>query len=123
VAEGQCGLSQNLQEATAGFFDSTGLCLFLAFPCLDQPDSLAAIPELVSAKYGVEISVADMAAAGAKVLEVERGFNRGAGLTEVDDRLPEFFSKEPLPPHNVVWDVAASELDKVCAWSPVVELG
>lgn len=123
IAEGQCGLSRNLQEATAGFFDSTGLCLFLAFPCLDQPDSLAAIPELVSAKYGVEISIADMVAAGAKVLDVERGFNRGAGLTEADDRLPEFFSTEPLPPHNAVWDVPTTEIDEVCAWSPVIELG
>ncbi len=57
--EGQCDLSQALQEATAGFFDSTGLCLFLAFACLDQPDSLAAIPEMVSALCGVEMSVAD----------------------------------------------------------------
>ena len=62
-AEGQCVLSQNLQEATAGFFDSTGLCVFLAFACLDQPESLAAIPEMISAVYGVEMSVADLAAA------------------------------------------------------------
>ncbi|MCL5735730.1 MAG: aldehyde ferredoxin oxidoreductase [Actinobacteria bacterium] len=118
-AEGQCSLSQNLQEATAGFFDSTGLCLFLAFAGLDQPDSLAAIPEMIAAMYGVEQSVADTVALGSKVLEVERGFNRAAGLTEAEDRLPEFFTSEPLPPHNTVWDVPTEELDKVCSWSPV----
>ena len=122
-AEGQCVLSQNLQEATAGFFDSMGLCVFLAFACLDQPESLAAIPEMVSGMCGIEMSVADLAAYGAKVLEVERGFNRGAGMTEKDDRLPDFFYTEPLPPHNVVWDVPDAELNQVCGWSPVIELG
>jgi aldehyde:ferredoxin oxidoreductase len=122
-AEGQCSLSQSLQEATAGFFDSTGLCLFLAFACLDQPDSLVAIPEMVSALCGVEVSVADVVAHGAKVLEVERNFNKRAGMTEKDDRLPEFFYKEKLPPHNVTWDVPDEELNQVCGWSPVVELG
>jgi aldehyde:ferredoxin oxidoreductase len=122
-AEGQCALSQGLQEATAGFFDATGLCVFLAFACLDQPDSLAAIPEMVSAMYGVELSVADCAAFGAKVLEIERDFNTRAGMTEKDDRLPAFFYTEPLPPHNVTWDVPDAELNQVCGWSPVIELG
>jgi aldehyde:ferredoxin oxidoreductase len=120
--EGQCPLSQGLQEATAGFFDSTGLCVFLAFACLDQPESLAAIPEMVSARYGKEMSVNDMVAYGAKVLEMERDFNRRAGFRQVDDRLPEFFSEEPLPPHNGVWDVADQDLDKVCGWTPITEL-
>jgi len=122
-AEGQCTLSQNLQEATAGFFDSMGLCVFLAFACLDQPDSLAAIPEMASALYGVEMSVADVIAQGAKVLEIERDFNTRAGMTREDDRLPSFFHTEELPPHNTIWDVPDGELDQVCGWSPVVELG
>lgn len=122
-AEGQCALSQGLQEATAGFFDSNGLCVFLAFACLDQPDSLAAIPEMVSALCGVEMSVADTVALGAKVLEIERDFNKRAGMTQKDDRLPEFFYNEELPPHNVTWDVPDEELNQVCGWSPVIELG
>jgi aldehyde:ferredoxin oxidoreductase len=121
--EGQCVLSQSLQEATAGFFDSAGLCVFLAFACLDQPESLAAIPELISARYGVDMSVADLAGFGATVLDIERSFNRGAGFTAEDDRLPAFFSVEPLPPHDVVWDVPDGELNQVCGWSPVIELG
>ena len=120
--EGQCPLSQGLQEATAGLFDSAGLCVFLAFACLDQPDSLAAIPEMVSALYGKEMSVADFFTYGAKVLATEREFNRKAGFTAADDRLPEFFSKEPLPPHNALWDVADEDLNKVCGWSPVLEM-
>jgi len=121
-AEGQCPLSQGLQEATAGFFDSAGLCVFLAFACLDQPESLAAIPEMISARYGTEMSVADLGAYGARVLATEREFNQRAGFTQADDRLPSFFSTEPLPPHGTVWDVADQDLDKVCGWSPVLEL-
>ncbi|MCL5735402.1 MAG: aldehyde ferredoxin oxidoreductase [Actinobacteria bacterium] len=120
--EGQCPLSQGLQEATAGFFDSTGLCVFLAFACLDQPESLAAIAEMVSARYGREMSVNDLVAYGARVLDMERDFNRRAGFGKEDDRLPAFFLTEPLPPHKVVWDVADLDLDKVCGWTPVMEV-
>ena len=47
------------------------------------------------------------------VLKVEREFNKNASFTKVDDRLPEFFKNEPLPPHNVVFEVPDEELDKV----------
>ena len=44
---------------------------------------------------------------------MERDFNRRAGFTEADDRLPEFFKLEKLPPHNQVFDVPDEELDTV----------
>jgi len=47
------------------------------------------------------------------ILKNEREFNKRAGFTNKDDRLPEFFYKEPLPPHNSVFDVSDEELDKV----------
>ena len=122
MPKGSAPLSQGLQEATAGLFDSTGLCVFLAFACLDQPDSLAAIPEMVSALYGVETDVGGLVAQGARTLELERDFNRRAGFTEDDDKLPDFFAMEPLEPHGTVWDVQQSELNKVCGWSPVIEM-
>ena len=39
-------------------------------------------------------------------------FNRKAGLTKEDDRLPQFFYDEPLSPHNVVFKVLPEELDE-----------
>jgi aldehyde:ferredoxin oxidoreductase len=39
-------------------------------------------------------------------------FNRKAGLTKEDDRLPQFFYDEALPPHNVVFKISPEELDK-----------
>ena len=50
---------------------------------------------------------------GKEILKKEREFNKKAGFTNLDDRLPEFFKTEPLPPHNVVFDVPDEELDAV----------
>jgi len=120
VAADQCPLSKGLQEATV-LFDSAGLCVFLAFAALDQPESLAAIPEMISALSGRDFTLDDVGPLGNTVLALEREFNKGAGFTDADDRLPAFFSKEPLPPHDVVWDVKDGDLDKVCGWSPVMD--
>jgi len=35
-----------------------------------------------------------------------------AGFSNADDRLPECFEYEPVPPHNVVWDFTGEEFDK-----------
>ncbi|MDI6710994.1 MAG: aldehyde ferredoxin oxidoreductase C-terminal domain-containing protein [Bacillota bacterium] len=109
--EGQVPLSRDLQVATA-FVDGTGLCLFTAFALLDMPDALAAVCDLVAAKEGVAFSAVDAVAYGQKVLAWERAFNRAAGFAQADDRLPEFMSSEPLPPHNTVFDVPEAELDE-----------
>lgn len=50
-------------------------------------------------------------ALGIRVLEMEREFNRKAGFSEKDDRLPAFFLNEPLPPHNTVFAVSEADLD------------
>jgi len=55
----------------------------------------------------------DIGALGQRVLGMEKDFNRSAGLTSADDRLPEFFLNEKLPPHNVVFDVSDEDLDSV----------
>ncbi|SHE92436.1 aldehyde:ferredoxin oxidoreductase [Desulfofundulus australicus DSM 11792] len=111
-AESQVELSRNLQIATA-FIDSSGLCLFVAFAVLDNPEGMPAIVEMLNAMYGLNLTADDVLNMGKQVLKVEREFNRKAGFTSADDRLPEFFSQEELPPHNTVFDVRAEELDQV----------
>ena len=46
----------------------------------------------------------------------ERDFNARAGFTAKHDRLPEFFKKEPVAPHNVTFDVSDEQLDQVFNW-------
>ena len=113
--EGQIELSRNLQIATAAI-DSTGMCLFIAFAIMDQPETFQALLDLLSAFYGLNMTGDDVTALGKKVLKWERDFNAQAGLTKAQDRLPEFFRKELLPPHNVTFQVSDAELDKVFDW-------
>ncbi len=102
-------LSRNFQATTA-FIDSTGYCLFIAFCILDNDEGFAGMMDTVNGFLGKDI---DLGAYGSDVLKIEKEFNVRAGFTQKDDRLPEFFYNEPLPPHNVVFDVSDEELDKV----------
>lgn len=115
-SDGQAALSRNLQVATAAV-DSTGLCLFVAFPVLDIPDAFNAIVDMINAKYGLSLTGDDVGALGQKVLGIEKDFNRRAGFTSVDDRLPEFFMTEKLPPHDTIFDVSDEDLDSVLRFS------
>jgi len=110
--EGQVDLSRNLQIATAAI-DSLGLCVFVAFAIMDIQTGMDALPKMVGAQYGWKFGMEELLEYGKAVLRAERSFNLAAGLTSADDRLPEFFQKEPLPPHNVVFDVPAKELDQL----------
>ncbi|MFV2070057.1 MAG: aldehyde ferredoxin oxidoreductase C-terminal domain-containing protein, partial [Pirellulales bacterium] len=114
--EGQVDLSRDLQIATAAL-DSTGLCLFVAFPMLDVPEVLEAIMEILTAYRGETWPTDNYLEMGPKTLQPELDFNRRAGFSSEDDRLPDFIRNEPLPPLNSVFDVPDEELDKVHAYS------
>ncbi|MHA1195844.1 MAG: aldehyde ferredoxin oxidoreductase family protein [Promethearchaeota archaeon] len=105
-------VSRNLQLATA-FLDSSGYCLFVAFAILDIAEGLEGLVESINGIHGTNLTVDDVAKIGKQVIDIERNFNKAAGFTRADDRLPEFFLEEKLPPHNVVFDVPPEDLDKV----------
>ena len=108
--EGQVALSRNLQIASAAV-DSTGMCIFVAFPALDDPKCLPALIDMINARFGIALTGDDVTNLGKNILKIEREFNLKAGLTSADDRLPEFMKYEILPPHNVVWDFTNEEID------------
>ena len=111
-AEGQVELSRNLQIATAAV-DSTGMCLFIAFAVLDQPETFQALIDMLNAFYGLNLDADAVTELGKTVLKMERKFNEAAGLCPSHDRLPEYFRSEKLPPHNVTFDVEDKALDEV----------
>ena len=111
-AEGQVELSRNLQITTAAI-DSTGMCLFIAFAIMDQEDTFQALIDLLNTFYGLSLTGDDVVALGKKVLSFERDFNARAGFTKQDDRLPDYFKTEELPPHNVTFKVTDEDLDQV----------
>jgi aldehyde:ferredoxin oxidoreductase len=110
--EGQIELSRNLQIATAAI-DATGMCLFIAFAILDQEDTFQALLDVINTFAGASLTGDDVSALGMKILKLERDFNAAAGLTSKDDRLPDYFKKEALAPHNVTFQVSDEDLDQV----------
>ncbi len=113
--EGQVELSRNLQIATAAI-DATGMCLFIAFPILDQPETFQALIDILNAFHGLSMTGDDVTALGKSILKQERAFNTAAGFSAKDDRVPEYFKKETLPPHDVTFQVKDEELDTLYNW-------
>ena len=102
-------VSRTNQIGTA-MIDSLGLCI-LAATSLGQPEVLGTVLSMVNAKLGTQLGPNELAGLGIKTIHMEREFNRKAGLTMKDDRLPQFFKDEPLPPNNTVFSVQDYELD------------
>jgi len=108
----KAGLSSAFQSTTA-FIDSSGHCLFIAFAILDIASGFEGMVEESAGVLGTNWTADDVVEIGRKIVKTEREFNLAAGMTKADDRMPEFMKYEPLPPHNVVWDVSDEELDSV----------
>ena len=106
---GQKELSLKLQ-IIAAMLDSTGLCLFARPPIISKPQLMI---DMINGIYGWGWTKEDYDQFNRNVLRTELEFNRRAGITQSDYRIPEYMREEPLPPHNVVFDVPDSDLDTV----------
>jgi aldehyde:ferredoxin oxidoreductase len=111
-ADGQVEISREYQIEVAAF-DCTGLCQFCIMAAKTNQRAGQALINLLNARLGTEMSFDDLINLGIRVLKAEREFNRKAGFTPKDDRLPKFFYEEPLPPHNTVFVVSDEEMDSV----------
>jgi aldehyde:ferredoxin oxidoreductase len=107
--QGQRDLSLRLQ-IIAAMLDSTGLCLFARPPIIADPQLMV---DMLNGRYGWGWTKDDFDRANRDVLRTELEFNRRAGLTAADHRIPEYMRTEALPPHSAVFDVPDSELDSV----------
>jgi aldehyde:ferredoxin oxidoreductase len=107
--EGQKELSLKLQ-IIAAMLDSTGLCLFARPPVIADPHLMV---DMLNGIYGWGWETDDLDNLYRDVLRNELEFNRRAGKTAADYRIPEYMREEPLAPHNSVFDVPDSELDAV----------
>jgi aldehyde:ferredoxin oxidoreductase len=105
-------MARNFQYETA-FIDSSGHCIFIAFAILDNPSGLEGMIDECNGILGTAWDVHDVSRIGKEIIDMEREFNRSAGFTKEDDRLPEFMYTESLPPHDAVWDIPDEELDTI----------
>ena len=105
----QQDLSRNAQFSMAGY-DTLGACVFAGFGFAAADGT---IRELLNARYGWDVPETILQDLGKQSLVLEREFNRRAGFTKADDRLPEWMTREPLAPHNAVFDVPEEHLDTI----------
>jgi aldehyde:ferredoxin oxidoreductase len=108
-ADGQVEASRNTQIHMAAV-DSVGICDF-AQSGLASPEGIANVYKMMAAKTGQPFTAKDWTALGTRVLKAERAFNRNAGFTSKDDRLPKMFYEEPLPPTGKVVIISDEQMD------------
>lgn len=106
---GQVKVSRRAQINSAGY-DSLGACMMAGFGIAVD---FGVVGELINSIYGFNVGEGFLQELGEKTLFFEREFNRKAGFTNMDDRLPEWMTRERLPPHDVVFDVSEDDLDSV----------
>lgn len=108
-ADGQIEYSRFFQRL-ATLFDSLGLCWFTRAPIIQN---FSILENLMNAYGEGPWSKEKLLAYGKEIIEYEREFNKGAGFLSKDDRLPDYFLTEKLPPHNSTFDVPERELDEI----------
>lgn len=93
-------------------YDTIGACIFAGFGYAATPE--AVVRRLLKARYGWD-DLPDniLQVLGRETIKMEREFNRRAGFTPEDDRLPKWMTEEPLSPHNSVFDVDTQILDHI----------
>jgi len=104
--------SRKAQINAAGY-DTLGVCAFAGFGFGAAPET---IPALLNARYGWDVGSDTLQTLGRETLTLERKFNSMAGFTPAQDRIPEWMTREELPPHNTVFDVDEAALDSLFDW-------
>ena len=109
---GRIQMSQKVQVLYAladNFF-----CHFAALPLASTHKfAIAYVVEAFEGKFGGEWTAEKLFGIGLQTLILEKKFNRGAGFTARDDRLPQFFYDEPSPMTGAVFDFTDEELAQV----------
>src|SRR5512138_786064 len=103
--------SLNAQLNMAGY-DTLGACIFAGFGYAATPDGV--IKRLLKARYGWD-DLPDnvLQALGKETIKMEREFNRRAGFTKEDDRLPKWMTEQPIPETGQTFDVSEGILDHI----------
>ncbi len=90
TTEGKAQWCKIFQDLTA-VIDSMGLCLFSSF-ALGAPEYTA----LLNAGTGTNYTPEELLTVGERIYNIERLFNKAAGMKPEDDRLPKRLTEEPI---------------------------
>ena len=105
LKDGQTDCSKGAQTG-AMLMDSLGLCLMLGGAVKD----LNLILDLVAARYGIRPDLDTLREEARKDLLMERDFNLRAGISPMQDQLPEFFYEEVNPSMQSAFDLSCEEM-------------
>ena len=89
--EGKATWTKIFQDLTA-VIDSCGMCLFTSF-AIGAPEYAG----MLNAATGTTYDVAGVLEAGERIYNLERLFNKEAGMVAADDTLPKRLLEEPIP--------------------------
>ncbi len=107
----QVEVSRNAQFNMAGY-DTLGACIFAGFGYAATPGGV--VKRLLEARYGWnDLPENILQELGKQTIRMEREFNRRAGFTAQDDRIPEWMTREPLPENQSIFDVPEEQLDRI----------
>ena len=107
--EGQVEVSKNAQTVNT-IWDNLGMCMFSSGAVQNRWDILA---DLVTAYTGEKHTGKDIVNMANETLKVEHAFNRAAGFTKANDKLPDYFYYEENKASKTVFDVPKEELDSI----------
>lgn len=111
--KGKVEVSKSFQIYSSAI-DSLGVCTMATNATMVDPECTAGLVEIVNALYGTSFTTETLFnELGRSALKNQLEFNRRAGFTAADNIPPEFVVEEPLPPHNVVFDVPVEEINRI----------
>jgi Aldehyde:ferredoxin oxidoreductase len=90
TTEGKALWCKIFQDLTA-VIDAMGLCLFTSF-AMGAPDYAA----ILNAGTGTNYTPEELLLVGERIYNIERMFNKAAGMKPEDDRLPKRLTEEPI---------------------------
>jgi aldehyde:ferredoxin oxidoreductase len=104
----QVQISRDVQIIVA-VFDVTGLCFFVG----TTTENIDLMARLINARYGTNLSMDDLLDIALNAIKTEVEFNKRAGITKAQNRLPEFMQTEPLQPKGYTFNIPQEEIDSI----------
>jgi len=92
-------------------WDAFGFCQLSAPQ--DKSLALAYLRDLTNARFGIDLTVADLVEIGKETLKQELKFNQNSGFYSVHEAEPGFIRNEPAGPRKTVFDIESSEIESL----------
>jgi len=103
--EGKLDLSFELQVYTT-VLDSMGCCYFIG----PSHENMEIITAAINAMYNLDLTREEVINIGKQILKTELAFNEKAGITKVNNDVPEFLKLEPSEPSGLKFTFSKEDL-------------